>query len=165
MCEFVQRRHTPPLDLPRERELVVVVPAMQSQVNLSRIVRAAGCFGVRHILAGAPARLDPKIARAALDYVRLDVHRSLAPVVRRFKAQGYRIVGLEQATGSHSLFQYAFSRHTALLVGHERLGVSEELLSLADDVVEIPLYGVPHSLNAATAAAIAIYEYCRQFPT
>jgi tRNA G18 (ribose-2'-O)-methylase SpoU len=38
------------------------------------------------------------------------------------------------------------------------------VLERLDRVAEIPLAGMPHSLNAATSAAIAVYEYCRQFP-
>ena len=37
-------------------------------------------------------------------------------------------------------------------------------LNLLDDVVEIPVWGLPYSHNVATAAAMALYEYCRQFP-
>ena len=51
-----------------------------------------------------------------------------------------------------------------LLVGHERNGLSEEVLRQLDQVVEIPVYGLPHSYNVATAVDMALYEYCRQFP-
>jgi tRNA G18 (ribose-2'-O)-methylase SpoU len=50
-------------------------------------------------------------------------------------------------------------------VGNERLGLSQEILDLLDDVIEIPVWGMPHSYNAATATNMALYEYCRQFPT
>jgi tRNA G18 (ribose-2'-O)-methylase SpoU len=49
-------------------------------------------------------------------------------------------------------------------VGNERTGLTEDILKIMDDVVEIPVYGLPHSFNAATAASMALYEYCRQFP-
>ena len=42
---------------------------------------------------------------------------------------------------------------------------NNNLLAPMDDVVEIPVYGLPHSFNAATAASMALYEYCRQYPT
>jgi len=35
------------------------------------------------------------------------------------------------------------------------------VLARLDRVAEIPMYGLPHSLNAATSASIAVYEYCR----
>jgi tRNA G18 (ribose-2'-O)-methylase SpoU len=51
-----------------------------------------------------------------------------------------------------------------LVVGNERLGIEAETLAQLDHAVEIPVYGLPHSHNAATAAAMALYEYCRQYP-
>ena len=47
----------------------------------------------------------------------------------------------------------------------ERLGIEDEVLRLLDGTVEIPVYGLPYSHNAATATAMALYEYCRQFPS
>ncbi len=35
---------------------------------------------------------------------------------------------------------------------------------MLDDVVEIPVWGMPYSYNVATATTMAIYEYCKQFP-
>ena len=55
-------------------------------------------------------------------------------------------------------------RRTALVIGNERTGLDEELLGKLERVAEIPMAGLPYSLNAATSTAIAIYEYCRQFP-
>jgi len=51
-----------------------------------------------------------------------------------------------------------------LVVGNERLGIEEEVLRMLDRTVEIPVYGRPYAHNAATAAAMALYEYCRQYP-
>ena len=88
----------------------------------------------------------------------------LAPVLQKLRSDGYRLVGLEQTTNSTSMHSYSFARRTVLVVGNERTGLTEDILKLLDDVVEIPVYGLPHSFNAATAASMALYEYCRQFP-
>jgi tRNA G18 (ribose-2'-O)-methylase SpoU len=50
------------------------------------------------------------------------------------------------------------------VIGNERTGLEHEELARVDRVAEIPMAGMPHSLNAATSAAIAVYEYARQFP-
>ena len=55
-------------------------------------------------------------------------------------------------------------RRTVLVVGNERLGVEDDVLRLLNHTVEIPVYGLPYSHNVATAAAMALYEYCRQYP-
>ena len=137
---------------------------MRSHVNLSHIVRTCGCFGIARVVATGAAGLHGKIARDGAESVTLDVHRSLPPVLDRLKAEGYELVGLEQATGSERLFSFRFRPRTVLVVGNERAGLEPEELARLDRVAEIPMAGLPHSLNAATAAAIAIYEYCRQHP-
>ena len=89
--------------------------------------------------------------------------RSLPPVIKEYRRDHYRIVGVEQTTNSQSLFAYQFQEDTFLVLGNERLGITEKLLSLLDDVVEIPVFGQPASYNVATSAIIVMYEYCRQF--
>jgi tRNA G18 (ribose-2'-O)-methylase SpoU len=42
--------------------------------------------------------------------------------------------------------------------------LTDDVLARLDDVVEIPVWGLPYSYNVATAATMALYEYCRQFP-
>lgn len=137
---------------------------MRSHVNLSHIVRTCGCFGIRRVIACGAARLHERIARDGADAVSLEVHRSLPPVLDRLKAEGYQLVGLEQTTGSENLFSFSFESRTVLVIGNERTGLEPDVLDRLDRVAEIPMAGLPHSLNAATSTSIAIYEYCRQHP-
>lgn len=161
---FEQVRHRPPSPLAEPRELVVACMPMRSNVNLSTIVRTAGCCGVRRMIVCGHARIDQKIARDGADSVEIEVRNSLPPVLRTLRADGYRLVGLEQTTNSTNLHHYAFARRTALVIGNERLGLGEAELAVLDDTVEIPVWGLPYSYNVATATAMALYEYCRQFP-
>jgi tRNA G18 (ribose-2'-O)-methylase SpoU len=164
MPRFEHIRHKPPEVPAVARGLVVACPPMRSHVNLSHIVRTCGCFGIRRVIASGAAGLHGRIARAGADEVALEVHRSLPPVLDRLRAEGFEIVGLEQTTGSERLFEFPFARRTVLVIGNERTGLTEEELARLDRVAEIPMAGLPHSLNAATATAIAVYEYCRQWP-
>ena len=162
MASFEHLRHKPATDLPQPRDFVLVCPALKSRVNLSRIVRAAGCFGIRHVIAGRPYTLDPDIVRDAMDYVTVEGRQSIPPVLKKLKQQGYALIGLEQTTDSISLFEFSFPKKMALVLGHERLGIAAESLALLDGVAEIPVYGKPLSFNVATAATMGLYEYCRQ---
>jgi tRNA G18 (ribose-2'-O)-methylase SpoU len=161
---FEQVRHRPPAPLDAPRELVVACAPLRSNVNLSTILRTAGCCAVERVIACGNPRIDRTIARDGAESVRLEVRNSLPPVLRTLRSEGYRLVGLEQTTNSTSLHAYAFGRRTALVIGNERAGLSEDELALLDDVVEIPVWGLPYSYNVATATAMALYEYCRQFP-
>jgi tRNA G18 (ribose-2'-O)-methylase SpoU len=51
------------------------------------------------------------------------------------------------------------------VIGNERAGITEDVLTMLDRVVEIPVWGLPYSYNVATATTMALYEYCKQFPT
>ena len=163
MPRFEHLRHKPPEPPTRTGELVVACAAMRSHVNLSHIVRTCGCFGIPRVIACGAARLHERIARDGADSVSLEIHRSLPPVLDRLRAEGFDIVGLEQATHSEPLFGFAFAPRTVLVVGNERTGLEDDVLARLDRVAEIPMYGLPHSLNAATSASIAVYEYCRRF--
>ncbi len=159
-----QTRHGEFSPLDRPRELVLVCPDFKSNVNLSRIVRLAGCCAVEKIIAAGNGKIDPVIARDAMSHVPIERRRSLLPVLKKLRSDGYRLVGLEQTDRSTLIHGYSFPRRTALVIGHERLGIADDQLAVLDDVVELPVYGLPYSLNVVTATTMAVYEYCKQFP-
>jgi tRNA G18 (ribose-2'-O)-methylase SpoU len=165
MSDFEQLRHKKPVSLDRPRELIVACVPMRSNVNLSRIVRAAGCCGVRRVICCGNAKVVGKIARDACEVIEIEVHRTLPPVLKKLREEGCQIVGLEQTNNSICIYEYPFQRRTVLVVGNERSGIDDEVLKLLDHTVEIPVYGLPYAHNAATAAAMALYEYCRQYPS
>ena len=157
-------RHKPLTDLTRPRELVLACPSFKSKVNLSRIVRLAGCVAAEKIIACGTAKIDPTIARDGIGHVVIERRRTLVPVLKTLKKEGYRIVGLEQTDRSQLIYEYVYRRRTALIIGHERDGMTADELALVDDVIEIPVYGMPYSYNVVTATTMAVYEYLRQFP-
>jgi tRNA G18 (ribose-2'-O)-methylase SpoU len=165
MSDFVHERHKPPQPLARPRELIVACAALRSNINLSRIVRVASCAGLERVIACGTAKVIAKIARDGADAIRVEVHRTLPPVLADLKRDGYQLVGLEQTTDSQSLHAFRFERRSILVVGNERTGLGDDVLSLLDHAVEIPVYGLPYSYNVATATAMALYEFCRQFPS
>ncbi len=164
MNQFEHLRHKKGSALSRPRELIVACAPMRSNVNISSVARTASACAVERLVLTGNASLISKIARDGAEELKVSIHRSLAPVLQKLRSDGYRLVGLEQTTNSTSMHGYNFSRRTVLVVGNERTGLTPEILELLDDVVEIPVYGLPHSFNAATAASMTLYEYCRQYP-
>jgi tRNA G18 (ribose-2'-O)-methylase SpoU len=163
VARFEHLRHKPPTPLAAPRELVVVCAPFKSGVNLSNILRTASCCGVTKVIAAGHAKIDKAIARDGAEEIALEVRRSLPPVLKELQAEGFALVGLEQTTDSTLLFKHAFARRTALVIGNERQGLTDDVLALLDAVVEIPVYGLPFSYNVASATAMALYEYCRQW--
>jgi tRNA G18 (ribose-2'-O)-methylase SpoU len=164
MPDFTHERHKPPRELAQPRELIVVCAPMQSNINLSRIARVAGCCGLERLICCGTAKLERKVARDAAETVTIESHRTLPPVLERLRTEKYRLVGLEQTSNSKDLHEYQFVRRTALVIGNERTGLTDDILALLDEVVEIPVWGLPYSYNVASAATMALYEYCKQFP-
>ncbi|WP_345485245.1 MULTISPECIES: TrmH family RNA methyltransferase [Bacteria] len=157
-------RYKPPSTLTQQRQLIVACSPLRSNVNLSTILRTAGCCGVTEVIATGTAKVNPKIARDGAENVKLTVKRSLVPALKKLKTEGYTLVGLEQTTNSCSLREYSFPRKCVLVIGSEREGLSQECLDLLDAVVEIPIWGLPFSYNVATATSICLMEYCSQYP-
>ena len=160
----LQVRQKPLRPLAQRREIIIAIPPMKSHINLSRIMRAAGCFGITKIIACGNANVVSKIARDAGESVSVDIRRTLPPVLKKLRDEGYRLTALEQTNDSHCIYDYRFVRKCVLVIGNEKLGVEEEVLRMVDDVVEIPTYGLPYAQNAASSAIIGMYEFCRQYP-
>jgi tRNA G18 (ribose-2'-O)-methylase SpoU len=164
MKRFEHIRHKEPVHTTCPRLLIVACVPLRSNVNLSRIVRTATCCGVTRIIVSGKPKIDPKIARDGAESLEIEVRRSLPPVLKKMREEGYRLVGLEQTTNSENLHTFAFPEKCVLVVGNERQGLEQAVLDELDHVVEIPVYGLPFSYNVATATSMALYEYCRQFP-
>lgn len=162
MSQFEHLRHKTQSATDEAHELIVACVPMRSNVNISGIARSASASGVKRLILTGNAKLINKIARDGADELSVEVRRTLAPVLRQFREDGYRIVGLEQSTNSHNLNHYVFPAKTVMVIGNERLGINDEILALLDDVIEIPVYGLPHSFNVSSATAMALYEYRRQ---
>ncbi|GAB5403111.1 MAG: hypothetical protein Aurels2KO_13420 [Aureliella sp.] len=164
MPRFEHLRHKPPQTLQSPRSCILVVAPLRSTVNLSRMVRLAGCSGISQIIHAGSLKVDRNIARDAADFVEVKTKRTLPPVLKKLKAEGYACVGLEQTTNSQSLYDFTYEHKTVLVIGAEREGLSQDVLDCLDSVVEIPVFGPPASYNVVTATTMAVYEYCRQFP-
>jgi tRNA G18 (ribose-2'-O)-methylase SpoU len=160
--EFVHLRHKPPAQLPSHCELILACPKFRSNINLSRIARLAGCSGVKRMIVEGSPKIDPKIARDAAQTLELEKRRTLLPALQKAVLEGFELVGLEQTTCSTFLFEHRFSPKTILVIGHERLGITPDVLSVLTATVEIPVFGLPYSFNVATATSMAVYEYSRQ---
>jgi len=82
--------------------------------------------------------------------------------IKRVRKQGARICVLEQT--DHSIPYYHIRKEDfplCLVVGNEITGVSPQVIDAADLAIEVPMYGMKQSLNAAVAYGIALFEFVR----
>ena len=78
-----------------------------------------------------------------------------------FKKSGYLILGTAME-GSRDFSQMSYPLKVILIIGNEGNGINDEIMSITDTNIKIPLYGEIESLNASVAAGIILYEIGRQ---
>ena len=148
--------------------IVVVLDNIRSMHNVGSVFRTADAFLVRGIyLCGftpqPPHRDIHKTALGATETVEWKYFATTAAAVVALREAGYTVFAVEQTEGSIPLQEFA-GRHPgplAVVFGNEVTGVGEEALALCDGSVEIPQWGMKHSLNISIAAGIVLWELVR----
>jgi tRNA G18 (ribose-2'-O)-methylase SpoU len=149
--------------------LVVVLDNIRSQHNVGAIFRTADAFLIEKIYlcgitATPPNREIHKTALGATDSVDWEYFEKTIDVIAQLKNRGFSIFALEQSENSVSLSTLSkLPTPVVLVVGNEIDGVSDEVMALADGVLEIPQFGTKHSLNVSVSAGIAIWEISKMF--
>ena len=85
MPKFEHIRQKPPTELQQERPFIIACSPFKSHVNLSTIMRTAGCSGVKEIIATGNVKFNAKIARDGAEEVKLTTKNSLPPVLKKLK--------------------------------------------------------------------------------
>ena len=109
-----------------------------------------------------PRKEISKTALGATETVPWEYHRSPADSISAIRQEGARICVLEHTTKSIPYFDVKKSNFPiCLVVGNEITGISPEVIAAADLAIEIPMFGLKQSLNAAVAYGIALFELVR----
>lgn len=148
--------------------IIVLLDNIRSMYNVGSVLRTADAFLVYKVIlsgiTGCPPH--PEIAKTALgadESVDWSYEENSIETVRRLKKDGWKICVLEQAHGSVPLqeFQVRNNGRYVLVAGNEVEGVNQEIVDMADVVLEIPQHGVKHSLNVSVSVGIALWQMLR----
>ena len=149
----------------KKSAFVIVLDNVRSHNNVGSVFRTADAFLTeRIILCGItprpPHRDIQKTALGATGSVEWSYYEKATDAVLELKAEGYRIIGVEQAEGSVELQDVKIEKGQkhGLVFGHEVNGVDQKVLDLCDMCVEIPQFGTKHSFNIAVSAGIVLWE-------
>ncbi|MBC7742641.1 MAG: TrmH family RNA methyltransferase [Bdellovibrionaceae bacterium] len=145
-----------------------VVDNMRSAFNVGSIFRTADTLGAQKIwLTGySPTPHQLQVERAALGATLVIEWEmcSFKEALQKLREQNFKLVALETASSALDIsYPYEEKQATAFILGNERFGLDADQLKLCDQIRKIPMYGIKNSLNAATAAAIAGYEWRKQW--
>lgn len=145
-----------------------VIDNMRSAFNVGSIYRTADTLGAQKIwLTGySPTPHQIQVERAALGSTLIIDWEACTfqNAIEHLKAQKIKIIALETSAKALDIsFPYAEEEPVAFVIGNERFGLDPDQLKLCDEIRRIPTFGIKNSLNAATAAAIAGYEWRKQW--
>ena len=155
------------LSLPaKDRFGILILENLQDPGNMGTIIRTADAAGFRAVICseGTVDIYNSKVLRSTVGslfrFPVLQTELTGPEIAACLKREGY-CVAAAHPRGGVSLFEADFPRRTAICIGNEAGGLSEQLLAGCDRTVTIPMPGGTESLNASVAAALMMYEVRR----
>lgn len=151
-----------------EQYLFVAVDGVANSENMGVIVRNCAAFGVDALIVGETS-CDP--------YLRRSVRNSMGtifslPIVRSTKLvttiesmrreHGVRVVAANPRDGSVDVAKADLSGDVCVVFGSEGEGISPQVLSVCDTMVEIPMQRGVDSINVGSSVGVILYECARQ---
>ena len=166
------RKSVEDFKMANKKPIVVVMDNIRSMHNVGSVFRTSDGFLIDGIcLCGftpqPPHRDIHKTALGATETVDWVYYENTTDAVDALKQKGYKVYAIEQTEGSISLEQFKQLNPNiselpiAFVFGNEVDGVDEEVIGACDGVIEIPQWGMKHSLNISVAAAIVLWEFVR----
>ena len=155
--EFKEQTKTP---------VVIVLDNVRSQLNVGSVFRTADAFLIESIylcgITGTPPHRDiHKTALGSTETVAWKHFPSTLDAVHELKNNGYKIISIEQAERATMLNEFSPDAGVkyALVFGNEVEGVEQKVVNTSDLVIEIPQYGMKHSLNIAVSVGVVVWDF------
>jgi tRNA G18 (ribose-2'-O)-methylase SpoU len=149
--------------------VVALLENLRSAHNVGSFFRTADAFGLAELwLSGYSCRpphiqLD-KVALGATETVPWQGFADAAEAVAAARAAGMAVYAVEQTDASVSLSAMPTPPAGIVLVfGNEVDGVEPATLALCDGALEVPQFGLKHSLNVSVCGGAVLWEACRRY--
>ncbi len=152
----------------RQPDLTLILENVHDPHNVSAILRSCDAVGVLQVHAvytiesPPPGMFARQTSASAAKWVDVVQHDSVSSCVAELRGSGFQVLATALGQESRPLHDWDLTRSVALIVGNEMRGVSDEALTLADGMIEIPMVGMVQSLNVSVASAVCLYEAFRQ---
>jgi tRNA G18 (ribose-2'-O)-methylase SpoU len=148
--------------------VIAVLENIRSAYNVGSVFRTADAFLLEGIYitgytAKPPHKEIAKTALGAQDSVDWTYFENTAIAIEKLKQNDFKIFAVEQVADSISLesFSELNIRKMAVVFGNEVSGVEQDTISLCHGCIEIPQFGMKHSLNISVAAGVVLWEIVR----
>jgi tRNA (guanosine-2'-O-)-methyltransferase len=149
----------------RQPDLTVVTDGVHKEHNIAAIVRTCDAVGIQTIHASLPDNLAHAPAEAAMGsqkWVDVVEHDQGTDAMASLQQRGFQVLAAHYSEQALSYRDIDYTRPTALMLGTEKFGVSQEAAEQANAHVYIPMMGMVESFNVSVATAIILAEACEQ---
>lgn len=140
---------------------VVVMENIYDRGNISAVMRSAEALGFSqmHLIElGERFKESQRTTAGADKWVETSKWKSTAACIEKLKSEGKQIVVTHLDSSSKPISQVDFSKPSALVLGNEKDGVSQEMIQAADHRVILPMEGFVQSFNISVAGALCFYQ-------
>ncbi len=150
---------------PSQPGLILVLDGIQDPGNLGTLLRGAEAVAVAQVLCvrGTADIYSPKVVRAAMGaHFHLAIDQDLGWEELEERLAFVDHVYAADASATMPYYAADWRQPSALIIGNEAHGLSEEAQNLAHKLIGIPMRGRAESLNAAVAGSVILFEALRQ---
>jgi 23S rRNA (guanosine2251-2'-O)-methyltransferase len=142
--------------------IVLLLDGVVGSYNQGAIFRLADAFLLEkvhfcHADIRPGHRRFSKAARGTFKWVPYAEGESTLEVISAYKSRGYQVVVVEQCLSAQPVWKTSFKWPLCLVLGAELSGVNEEIVRVADLVVELPTMGMANSLNVSMSAGMLVH--------
>lgn len=149
----------------RQVDLTVCMEGVHKTHNLSAVVRTCDAIGVNDVHAiwkNERMRVGGGSAVGSQNWVNVHNYSNTKDAIARLKEQGMQVLVTNLSDTAVDFREIDYTKPTAIILGQEKFGASDEALALADQDIVIPMVGMVQSLNVSVACAVTLYEAQRQ---
>jgi len=149
----------------RQGDLTVLAENLHKPRNFSALIRTCDAVGIHevNVVAGEDhPRRHWHTSSGTEKWMEVRAHESILAAANWLRARGFRLIAAHLSDQAGDFRDVDYTRPTALLLGTELFGVSNEALRHADQQISIPMEGMAGSLNVAVACGVVLYEAQRQ---
>jgi tRNA (guanosine-2'-O-)-methyltransferase len=149
----------------RQPDLTVCMEGVHKTHNLAAVVRTCDAVGVSDVHAiwkSEESEVRGGSAAGSQNWIDVHSYTNTADAIATLKAQGMQVLVTNLSDNAVDFREIDYTKPTAIILGQEKFGASEEALALADQDIVIPMVGMVQSLNVSVACSVVLYEAQRQ---
>lgn len=148
----------------RQPSLTLCLEQLHKPHNVSAIVRSCDAVGVYEVHAVWDKKPDIRksTAMGSENWVYTQEHLCIEDAVSHLKTQKMQVLVTNLSENAVDFRDIDYTLPTAIILGQEKYGATQEAIAAADQDIIIPMVGMVQSLNVSVAAALILYEAQRQ---